>query len=271
MICPTPISIRDSKSLDGGSLSVPCGRCAICLQNRRNDWIIRLREEQKNHNSSIFLTLTYSDENLYRNDCGWPSVNKEHVQLFLKRLRRKLTKKIRYYCVGEYGGKTGRPHYHLILFNMTRDDEKYIIDSWHYGSIHLGTVTIASISYVAKYHISKTQYPANSDPPFVTMSRRPGIGASYVEKMKNYHNVHNSYYTEFQQKKRLPRYYKEKLYTKAERKKIASVFNDDTYSIETINEFKRKNPNDNYFLYKLYQIKEAERKFKEKSSLNQKL
>ena len=52
-----------------------------------------------------------------------------------------------------------------------------------------------------------------------------GIGVSYVERMRNHHStVENSYYSQFQFKKSLPRYYREKLYNKYQRKLISEKY-----------------------------------------------
>ncbi len=74
------------------------------------------------------MTLTYDDEHLPINDYvdsdgvihGKPTLRKRDVQLFLKRLRKnyKYDNHIKYFCCGEYGGKTFRPHYHLIIFGF---------------------------------------------------------------------------------------------------------------------------------------------------------
>ena len=61
------------------------------------------------------------------NLCGSiPYLRKTDLQLFLKRLRYYVTKrlpkeKVRYYAVGEYGPVHFRPHYHLLLFLNSKE------------------------------------------------------------------------------------------------------------------------------------------------------
>ena len=43
-------------------LTVPCGKCAACLTNRRNDWAVRLKVEHQNADSAYFITLTYDEQ-----------------------------------------------------------------------------------------------------------------------------------------------------------------------------------------------------------------
>ena len=98
------------------------------------------------------------------------SLNLRHVQLFLKRLRKKFTGvKIRFFCCGEYGPKLGRPHYHLILFGLDFDDKilfkkaksgnlytsKILSDCWGKGYVTTGAVTLQSAGYVARYCLKK--------------------------------------------------------------------------------------------------------------------
>ena len=86
-----------------------------------NQWSFRLREELKDSESAHFLTLTYDDEHIIITGNNEPTLYKRDVQLFLKSLRKLQKQKIKYYFVGEYGGKTDRPHYHAIIFNLTKD------------------------------------------------------------------------------------------------------------------------------------------------------
>ena len=83
------------------------------------------------------LIKAYNYENIPEN-----GLDKESVQLFLKRLRQRISlisdKQIRYIACGEYGGKTGRPHYHLIIWNFPfmeqfSEVQSIINDAWNYG------------------------------------------------------------------------------------------------------------------------------------------
>lgn len=195
---------------------VPCGKCLPCLVNKRIDWAFRLQQEYKAcRGSAAFITLTYSAK--FVPDDG---LNKRHVQLFLKRLRKRIGKKVRYYLVGEYGSKTGRPHYHLLLFNYEESDEKYIRIAWAskkgepFGLVHIGKVTEASIMYCTKYCIQRSTCTTELSKPFALMSRAYGLGGHYLtDEMVSWHRKGKRNYTLiYGVKGRLPRYYKDKIW-----------------------------------------------------------
>lgn len=186
------------------SLLIPCGQCLGCRIDKSREWASRLVCESKYHDSCYFLTLTYSDDNInYSINTGFPTLVKRDIQLFLKRLRKRTGQKLRYYCSGEYGDTTGRPHYHMILFGYdpplgdlvkwSRSKYGYdyytsdiINDCWKLGYVILGDLSFQSCAYTAKYTQKKldgklADYYSQYDilPPFALMSRRPGLGLDY--------------------------------------------------------------------------------------------
>lgn len=226
MQCLHPIGLSDRKYL------VPCGRCAACLQRKRQDWVIRLKEELKVSENAFFVTITYNDRYIPLAD-EIPTLCKPDVQKYLKRLRKRLKKGLKYYLVGEYGTKTQRPHYHAIMFNvitngrMTPKDA--IIDAWkiiredgkrdEIGNVDIGSVTGASMSYTAKYILQTWRKYPEKERPFSLMSK--GLGKSYIDVNKSYHidNIENMHYVgEGGTKSALPRYFRDKLYDKHEKK-----------------------------------------------------
>lgn len=125
-----------------------CGQCMPCRLNRRRLWTARLMLEARQHEHSVFVTLTYDKEH-YPGD---GNLDVREAQLFLKRLRFELQpRKIRYYIVGEYGERRGRAHYHAILFGVSDADKELISRAWGKGLVHVGTVTPESASYVVSY------------------------------------------------------------------------------------------------------------------------
>lgn len=185
---------------------VSCGKCLACLSNKRRDWIFRLTQEHKASKGALFITLTYHSK--YCPD----ELSKKHLQLFMKRLRkREIGNRIRYYAVGEYGSKTGRPHYHILLFNCDLSGET-IRKSWKFGIVHIGQVTEASIAYCTKYVIQPTSESTKKS--FSLMSRGYGIGLSYLtDSMAEWHRNNDRNYTMVNGiKNRLPRFYKEKIW-----------------------------------------------------------
>lgn len=222
-------------------LYVPCGKCEFCLINKRDDWSFRLMQEYKAAKSAAFITLTYSDKFLPET-----GLSKRHFQLFMKRLRKKSGERLRYYAVGEYGTKTGRAHYHAIVFNF-QGNESFLKSAWStregepYGLVHIGKVNEASIRYTTKYVIQRLAHTSKVlNPPFALMSRSYGLGANYLtDEMVEWHRGakrhHDSSpatarnYTMVNGKKgRLPRYYKNIIWPlESVRKAISDSCRDD--------------------------------------------
>lgn len=200
-----------------GNMPCPCGKCMPCLINRKRLWTHRILLESYGHEHSSFITLTYSDDNLYYNNSLHPTLNPKHLQNFLKRIRRASDPtKLRFYGVGEYGDKSWRPHYHLALFGYepcyrptgTRKDllakgqsccppcdliqEKWSIgrgkNKRYIGGIDNAKVENQSAGYIAGYvtkKLTKSDDPKlqGRHPEFSRMSKTPGIGAIEIEKI----------------------------------------------------------------------------------------
>ncbi len=189
--CINPIYLKSER------LFVNCGKCEYCRKLWLSDWATRLTMQRELSYLTICMTLTYNDENLPLKN-GIPSLSKSDVQKFFKRLRKETTKlypnvSYQYFISGEYGSSYLRPHYHLILYingdNLTLtkyDIQTICLDKWKKGYINFQDTDAISIKYLAKY-IGKTtgisDYAESNDLPlpFVLMSRRPAIGAKYLE------------------------------------------------------------------------------------------
>lgn len=227
-LCISLVTIRKGSAV----LSVPCGKCNQCLQNRRSDWSFRLGNEMKDAKSSWFITITYDNANqpvIPFEDFKLPTLEKKDIQLFMKRLRQKnnadtnIREKwpLKYYLVGEYGGQTFRPHYHIILFNLKPDVLNQISRIWGKGHISVGTCEPASIHYTTKYILNKSDGWEPVVPPFSLISK--GIGNRYSRLNGHQHKqtLQNFVVGNNGAKARLPRYYKEKFFSISQKEQIA--------------------------------------------------
>lgn len=206
-------------------MHVPCGKCGACRHNRRAMWSYRLEQEQHDSLNAWFITLTYSDENLVFGNVGdGPAILvKRDLQKFLKRLRYYQDKadwphKFRYYAVGEYGSKFGRPHYHIIGFNLAPSLLPLLRRIWPQGFADFSPVRGGALHYVAKFHVNADCDSDGRPAEFATMSRNPGIGAGYLDRIGDWHHrgdlrgfVRNGRYHQS-----MPRYYRDKLFSKLE-------------------------------------------------------
>ena len=159
-------------------LAVPCNKCELCQRKFQKQFALRCSLEQQSHTSPAwFVTLTYSDVFLPFN-----GVEKRDVQLFLKRLRKVLDKnykcKIRYACFSQYGNKTHRAHYHLLIFGMpdvsTTTIHKLILEAWRYGFVDTKIVKGSGVAnYISRYMMNKSDIPVGKNKTFSLCSRRP--------------------------------------------------------------------------------------------------
>lgn len=148
----------------------------------------------------------------------------------MKRLRKEFGEGIRSFGCAEYGEKFARPHYHLCLLNHDFSDKKKVGNSnanfgqlkrenpifhsetlqslWPYGHSTIGSLTLESASYVARYctkKITGRDNPHHYDfldektgeiitrPPekLVCPSMRRGLGFPYYEKFGDYIRRHD--------------------------------------------------------------------------------
>lgn len=97
-----------------------------------------------------------------------PYCNTSDCQKFLKRLRfhskNKYNEEIRFYGVSEYGPRTYRPHWHLLLFfnsdELTSVIQRLVSESWSYGRTTCELSRGGSSSYVASYVNSSVCLPS---------------------------------------------------------------------------------------------------------------
>lgn len=245
-MCVAPLTIVNKNTSE--RVKVPCGRCYECISSRRFQWAIRMQLEAEYNPPAVFATLTYDNEH-----CDGKLHYKSHIVPFLRNFRRE--EKLRYVMVGEYGTRTHRPHYHMVIFGLLLSRVDEILEKyWPYGSWHLGELAFGGAQYVAKYHIlskidkppywdnERTEfksfwnffeqsYDLDCDEPcwdehepdeFFHMSRRPGIGAPYMTD----DNVHahrlrpTPYCTAAGKVQYLPKYLKHKIYDDAMKAEI---------------------------------------------------
>lgn len=147
--------------------------------------------ELSDHRAASWCTLTYEDRY-----CP-PTLVKSHLTDAVRELRR--FDRFRYLACGEYGELRGRPHYHLIAFGLeARQLRAGLSRVWRVGLVDVDEVTPDVVSYVAGYvqkkcagwqgrytrevQVSEWGEEFLHQPPFRAVSRRPGLGSSFIRR-----------------------------------------------------------------------------------------
>lgn len=194
------------KWIEWYSMFVPCGKCIACKKSRAKEWTARLIHELNYSSQSLYVTLTYDEENFPENG----SISKEELQKYIKRLRKRSEKALRYFACGEYGELSFRPHYHLIIFGLSYEDAEIVEKCWTKGFCHIGSVTHESIAYVAGYvqkKLKDMREYVGIQKPFQVQSQR--LGLKWAEDNKDFlEQNHHIKIGGFPQG--IPRYYRKK-------------------------------------------------------------
>nr|DAM15699.1 MAG TPA: Replication associated protein [Microviridae sp.] len=216
---------------------LPCGQCPACKMTAASSWANRMEMELPYHKNAWFLTLTYDDDHVpwsYNNELGIDintgevtvenlTLNFKDLQDFWKRLRRymeyhgtaeyeiiveedgtqKLKPKFCYFASGEYGGKTKRPHYHAIAYDIPiKENElkvykkkngivyyncEWLNKIWGNGHLVIAPAEWKAMAYTARYTTKKIYGKGAKEkylemgilPEKCLMSKSPAIGARY--------------------------------------------------------------------------------------------
>lgn len=189
-------------------IQVPCGHCFACKNRRNNRWVLPLTIERTAWKYCFFVTLTYDnrflptvnilhypfkkndrkkffdlvqDSKEYLEFCQYnlPVCSSRDLQLFIKKMRERIFRKIgerqvfRYFFSTDYGSTTFRPHWHGLIFTsneyVARNISSLVCESWgiydkkrsrfhSYGYCDIQHA-IAGAKYVATYVNSISKLP----------------------------------------------------------------------------------------------------------------
>ena len=179
MDCAFPLRLLQSSS------PIPCGRCMACRINIMRMWQGRILLEARHH-ETVFVTFTYSEENVPRLPDGRTNLDPEHFRLLLKRIRFRAGTGFRYFGVGEYGDESERAHFHLLAFAPRGVHwpyaEKFWQEVWTHGFVSLSLADLSRIRYCLGYTVKKLTNRSDErlegrHPEFSRQSRKPPLGA----------------------------------------------------------------------------------------------
>lgn len=190
------------------AFKLPCGRCIGCRRDRQMEQALRAMLEVQTSSAASFVTLTYRPEDLPSN----LSVSVDVHQAFMKAVRYEFGP-VRFQMCAEYGDQFGRPHYHYNFFGLDFSEDRKPVGKaksgallygsprlekcWPFGFHWIGDTTLATAAYVAGYIGKATQgdraaemyrreapdgQPFWVSPQFGLSSRRPGLGAAWVQR-----------------------------------------------------------------------------------------
>ena len=235
---------------NGEYMELPCGHCLACIDRKASDWSFRLLSEEYGAAQSVFITLTYDEDHKPKDGKVCPNDIERFNDTFRSHFDEKGIK-VRFFLMSEYGPQTFRPHYHGIYFFDKKAFKNYVefakwLEShvWKMGSVTASYPFGQRIHYIARYSFKDLKLPEHlQNTNFMRCSRRPGIGARYVDDPQfiAYMKSHPSpLVPTVDGHRRLPRYYKDKIYDEEEKEIIKNEY--DKYQNALFLSFAERHP-----------------------------
>lgn len=227
-------------------LSVPigCGKCEECRRKKANEWFVRLENEYRTEKKKCkFITLTFSQKSLdkfielankeiedkedtrygrdIRNVACKIAVRKWLERVRAARNRKGIKEEVRHWFITELGGgHSKRIHMHGFIW----DDRGDVMKHWKDGWIYEGSFMSAkAITYTTKYMLKINKREPEFYPKIMASA---GIGKAWIntidaERAKYKQGETLEEYIDRQGNKRgLPIYYRNKLYSDEEKEKL---------------------------------------------------
>lgn len=212
------------KEVEDGPQSLPCGRCIGCYAEYSRQWAVRIMDEASLHERNSFLSLTYDDAHVPADGSlrkrEFPDFMARLRRWIAPRAVRYyhvgeyggVTRRPHYHAV-----LFGEDFRESRVEVESKGDYPCWISSdlvklWPLGFSMIGGVTPESAAYVSRYVLKRLKdLPESSTPDairkydkglyervdadtgevfsvvaeFATMSRRPGIGAGWLERFRS--------------------------------------------------------------------------------------
>lgn len=212
-----------SNALLNSPIQVPCGRCIGCRLDRSLSWALRCVHEASLYDKNCFITLTFSGDHPKLRVCDFQNFMKrlrqkiapDKVRFFhCGEYGSKYSRPHHHACLFGYDFPD------KVLFKDSSGGKIYtspILEAlWPFGFSTIGDVTFESAAYVARYVLKKwskedlksqglfdamVKFDKDSNkffaatkcglsynglkPEYITMSRRPGIGADWFKRFSS--------------------------------------------------------------------------------------
>lgn len=176
---------------------VACRRCWQCKSRLVNNHIGKCLAEMQTAYRTDVLTLTYGRDEAGNQDHMKSTIlHYEDVQRLLKVLRT-AGHKLSYFCVGEYGSKKGRTHWHIVLFwrkpegdepalpVFEYDKPKWHWNKWTHGYTFAERPNYETFVYLCKYVLK--EWNGELAQSCVNYSKAPSLGADYLADLASKH------------------------------------------------------------------------------------
>lgn len=164
-----------------------CRRCWQCRSGKVNDYVGRCLAEASTSEWTVTLTLTYRPpDNSTEDALAHKRLTPSHFQRSIRALRdAHLEEKYRYIVAGEYGKKTGRAHFHAVIFGSgppldIPHKKTFQWKHWNHGHAFADHGSDErALRYVIKYLLDPDKDGGRS---WFSISKDPALGAAFFRQ-----------------------------------------------------------------------------------------